>query len=83
MTAAKLWPTPCAEDAKNVPYQKGKDGTRYPMLLGAVAPARMWPTPRAAEWKGTGPLGSSSHQYRLAKGYLDATVQTQSRSLDN
>jgi hypothetical protein len=40
-----LWPTPCAADAKNVPYQKGDHGTRYPMLLGAVDPARMWPTP--------------------------------------
>jgi len=44
---ARYWPTPCAEDAKNVPYQKGDNGTRYPMLLGAVAPERMWPTPRA------------------------------------
>ena len=41
----QLWPTPCAADAKNVPYQKGDHGTRYPMLLGAVDPARMWPTP--------------------------------------
>ena len=35
----------------------------------------LWPTPRASEWKGVGPLGSKSHQYRLKKGYLDATVQ--------
>src|SRR5262245_24901416 len=40
-----LWPTPCAEDAKNVAYQKGKQGQRYPMLLGAVRPEKMWPTP--------------------------------------
>ena len=45
--ASGSWPTPCAEDAKNVPYQKGKAGQRYPMLLGAVDPARMWPTPAA------------------------------------
>ena len=31
-----------------------------------------WATPRAAEWKGTGPVGSKSHQYRLDKFYLDA-----------
>lgn len=37
-------------------------------------PERSWPTPRAAG-KGVGPLGSKSHEYRLAKGYLDATVQ--------
>lgn len=45
--ASGSWPTPCAEDAKNVPYQKGDNGKRYPMFLGAVAPDRMWPTPRA------------------------------------
>ena len=48
-TACGSWPTPCAEDAKNVPYQKGDHGVRYPMLLGAVAPERMWPTPSANE----------------------------------
>lgn len=47
MARQNLWPTPCAEDAKNVPYQKGDNGTRYPMLLGAVSPERMWPRPRA------------------------------------
>ena len=35
----------------------------------------MWPTPRASEWKGTGPLGSKSHIHRRDRGYLDATVQ--------
>ena len=45
LQTAVRWPTPCAEDAKNVPYQKGDGGVRYPMLLGAVAPERMWPTP--------------------------------------
>jgi DNA (cytosine-5)-methyltransferase 1 len=44
-----MWPTPCTTDAKNVPYQKGPDGKRYPMLLGAVAPERMWPTPVAGD----------------------------------
>ena len=34
-----------------------------------------WPTPRASEWKGVGPIGSKSHQYRLDRKYLDATVQ--------
>lgn len=36
---------------------------------------RRWPTPRASEWKGTGPIGSASHEHRLLRGYLDATVQ--------
>lgn len=33
------------------------------------------PTPRATEWKGTGPIGSKSHSHRLSRGYLDATMQ--------
>ena len=36
---------------------------------------KMWPTPRASEWKGVGPLSSKSHIYRLNRYYLDATVQ--------
>ena len=47
--AAMYWPTPCAEDAKNVPYQKGKSGQRYPMLLGAVNPQRIWTSPTARD----------------------------------
>ncbi len=35
----------------------------------------LWPTPRASEWKGTGPMGSKSQAYRLDRKYLDATVQ--------
>jgi hypothetical protein len=50
----RYWPTPCTTDAKNVPYQKGKDGKRYPMLLGAVAPERMWPTPKARDFRSPG-----------------------------
>lgn len=38
----------------------------------------LWPTPRASEWKGTGPIGSKSQAYRLARSYLDATVQAAS-----
>lgn len=41
----------------------------------ASAGEQLWPTPRASEWKGTGPLGSKSHDHRVARGYLDATVQ--------
>jgi hypothetical protein len=41
---------------------------------------KLWPTVRASEWKGTGPLGSVSHQYRLDRKYLDATVQEQEQA---
>ncbi len=34
-----------------------------------------WPTLRASDWKGVGPLGSKSHKHRLDRGYLDAALQ--------
>jgi hypothetical protein len=34
-----------------------------------------WPTPRASDHKGVGPLGSASHAHKLARDYLDAAVQ--------
>jgi hypothetical protein len=34
-----------------------------------------WPTIRASEYKGCGPLGSKSHSYRVSKFYLDAVAQ--------
>ena len=56
-----------------------RNGIAYPLpplvRLTAGTGSGFWPTPRASEWKGVGPLGSKSHQHRLAKGYLDATVQ--------
>jgi len=41
---------------------------------GSGSPAGSWPTPRASEWKGSGPYGSPSQKYRLDRKYLDATV---------
>lgn len=43
--------------------------------VARLHPNGLLPTPRASEWKGTGPLGSSSHQHRADRKYLDATVQ--------
>lgn len=83
-----VWPTPRVSDTeggivKNVEYQNGsfsrknKQGVRWGVKLkDAVSHAeKLWPTPRASEWKGVGPLGSKSHKHRVKKGYLDATVQ--------
>jgi hypothetical protein len=36
---------------------------------------KTWPTPRASEYKGVGPLNSKSHQHMLEKRYLCAVVQ--------
>ena len=46
-----------------------------PSMMKHPGCRNMWPTPRASEWKGVGPLGSKSHNHRLEKGYLDACVQ--------
>lgn len=67
------WPTPKSS-------RSGPDYARVnrPRSGGddlATAVARTWPTPRASEWKGVGPLGSKSQEYRLDRKYLDATVQ--------
>jgi hypothetical protein len=35
----------------------------------------LWPTIRASEYKGCGPLGSKSHQHRVNRFYLDAVAQ--------
>lgn len=82
--ARTTWPTPMATDAKwrGSPRAAARRMAigKQPGLEGAVAVdaalrAETWPTPRASEWKGTGPIGSKSHDYRAAKHYLDATVQ--------
>jgi len=72
-TAVKdpLWPTPTADSATNRTTRYAQGGTS--LALAVKDP--LWPTPRATEWKGVGPYGSKSHDYRVEKGYLDATVQ--------
>ena len=77
-----IWPTPVGSEASKCPSYS---------LSRAVNPSlqfsfrkrelgKSWPTPRASEWKGTGPLGSKSHNHRLEKGYLDATVQEEEQA---
>jgi len=73
-TAVKMWPTPKSSPSGPDFARMNREGSGGDDLATAVARQR-WPTPRASEWKGTGPLGSKSHEYRLVKGYLDATVQ--------
>ena len=70
-----FWQTPSAGDGGTPRTQKYIDGGFQIHLSTQVATPTLWPTPRASEWKGVGPIGSKSHQHRLAKGYLDAGVQ--------
>lgn len=82
-----LLPTPIANDAK------GKEGSpsegEKPSLSAAFyrtfndpepdgsGKGKLLPTPRASEWKGTGPIGSPSHEAHVEQGYLSATLQEQ------
>lgn len=87
----ELWPTPDAavvnltESAASRRQRRDRHASKpdathagVPLAISAReaedGAGWAWPTPRAAE-KGTGPLGSSSHDHRLARGYLDATAQ--------
>ena len=44
-------------------------------LAEQVVTPQFWPTPRASEWKGTGPKGSKSQIHMFKRGYLNATVE--------
>lgn len=81
----RTWPTPMGTPSEQRTYARtpsqaaGRRGKYLQAEANEVAAdeaqQRTWPTPRASEWKGTGPIGSKSHQYRLDRSYLDATVQ--------
>lgn len=60
-----------------LPTPKASDGGAWnpPDKRGPSLQAALLPTPRASEWKGTGPIGSKSHSHRVSRGYLDATMQ--------
>jgi hypothetical protein len=85
------WPTPSASQGGEGQFIYDlitKDGK--PAMLGERAynretgthsqitlnrAVKLWPTPRASEYKGVGPLNSKSHNHMLEKKYLNATVQ--------
>lgn len=57
-----------------------RNGTLYRLpplvrIIKGTGFTSLLPTPRAAEWKGTGPIGSKSHLHRVLRRYLDATMQ--------
>lgn len=63
---------------QNVPALHGSGGPDLQTVVAATTFLRVQclsiPTPRESEWKGTGPVGSKSHQHDLDKGRLGATV---------
>lgn len=44
---------------------------KLPILEGGI----LWPTMRASDYKGVGPVGSTSHEKMAAQNYLTATIQ--------
>ena len=78
---AKMFPTPTTQEVEHKEMEISSTGRRMTKdgmnshSIGLADAVKTYPTPRASEYKGTGPLGSKSHEYRLQKGYLDATAQ--------
>ena len=90
--AARLWNTPNTFDALDPKSQEALDH-EYSHRQGRASPnnlrdqvavtngERLWGTPRAAEYHGTGPVGSKSHAHHLTKGCLDAQVLAEAGNL--
>ena len=81
----KMWPTPSAtprgphtgaiagsvaEDGKS---RISANGTKWGATLETAV--KMFPTPRASEWKDVGPVGSKSHTHMDKRDYLCAKVK--------
>jgi hypothetical protein len=73
---AEQWSTPRAMSGGPESAERKKQLGRTESGGGDLqAQTREWGTPRAAEWKGTGPQGSKSHHHRLKRHYLDAQAE--------
>lgn len=66
---AHLWPTPRAQSA-NSPAP-----SRVGHRMDLQTAVQRFPTPRASEYKDSGPVGSKSHSHMLSKDYLCAVVK--------
>ena len=64
----KLWPTPTVSGNNNRKGLSGKSGD------GLATVARLYPTPWASDYKGTGPYGSKSHRHDVKKRNLKGVV---------
>jgi hypothetical protein len=63
-----LWPTPTSTERSGTNPKTGKGE-------GLSKTVKMLPTPRASEYKGSGPVGSKSHTHMLKRDYLCAVVK--------
>lgn len=64
-----LWKTPIASDSANREFYHNSRGE--PNLSGMV---KMWPTPKASDYKGSGPAGTKSAIHDLKKHNLKGVV---------
>ena len=64
-----LWKTPIASDSANREFYHNSRGE--PNLSGMV---KMWPTPKASDYKGSGPAGTKSAVHDLKKHNLKGAV---------
>ena len=64
-----LWKTPIASDSANREFYHNSRGE--PNLSGMV---KMWPTPKASDYKGSGPAGTKSAYHDLKKHNLKGVV---------
>ena len=80
-----LWPTPSATPrgphTGAIAGSVTEDGMSRVLAKGIKFGAtletavKMWPTPRASEWKDVGPVGSKSHTHMDKRDYLCAKVK--------
>ena len=73
-SGSRLWPTIRAVEKSDYQYShrvNGKSKEKTLTLQGAV---KLWPTPRASDYKGCGPVGSSSAEHFLERSYLSGAV---------
>ena len=74
------WRTPNADQSgtpKALLDGKTKRLSGHKIQIRLQDQVKMWPTPRASEHKGVGPIGSKSHSRMLDKRYLCAVAQQQ------
>jgi len=71
--APKMWPTATQNGNYNKKGISKKSGN------GLATAAKLWPTPRASEYKDTGPVGSKSHTHMNDRDYLCAKAKDPSR----
>lgn len=76
-----IWPTPRANKVHPVITEENREklANRNKSNLEEVVAGRMWPTPRASEYKDCGPVGSKSHTHMKDRRYLCALAKGQGK----